>query len=97
MGDLNARMCSHPPTIARCDLVSLSVLPFSDSSPIEVQRADALHDFLLMPTNAGESSSTLSGEFRCGRLDGVSGTLGFPSGTPGLAHVRDGADFSGGA
>ena len=39
---------------------------------------DALHDFLQMPTNAGKSGSTLSGEFWGGRLDGVSGTLGFP-------------------
>ena len=39
---------------------------------------DALHDFLQMPTNAGKSGSTLTGEFWRGRLDGVSGTLGFP-------------------
>ena len=31
-----------------------------------------------MPTNAGKSGSTLSGEFWGGLLDGVSGTLGFP-------------------
>ena len=47
------------------DHVILSVLQFSnvhlDSSPIEVQRADALCDFLQMPTNARKSSSTLSG------------------------------------
>ena len=36
------------------------------------------YDFLQMPTNAGKSGSTLSGEFCRGRLDGVSGTLGFP-------------------
>ena len=49
-----------------------------DSSPIEVQRADALCDFLQMPTNAGKSGSTLAGEFWRGHLHGVSGTLGFP-------------------
>ena len=63
------------------DLVILSVLQFSNvhllSSPIEVQRADALYDF-QKPTNAGMSGSTLSGEFWGGRLDGVSGTLGIP-------------------
>ena len=60
---------------------SFSASPFSDvhvdSLPIEVQRADALYDFLQMP-NAGKSGSTLAGEFQGGRLDGVSGTLGFP-------------------
>ena len=35
-------------------------------------------DFLQMPTNAGKSGRTLSGDFCRGRLDGVSGTLGFP-------------------
>ena len=64
------------------DLVILSVLQFSDvhvdSSLIEVQRADALYDFLQMATNASKSGSTLAGEFWGGRLDGVSGTLGFP-------------------
>ena len=64
------------------DLVILSVLQFSDahvaSSPIEVQRADALYDFLQMPTSAGKSGSTLAGEFWGGHLDGVAGTLGFP-------------------
>ena len=64
------------------DLVILSVLQFSDvhvaSSPIEVQRADALYDFLQMPTNAGKSGSTLAVEFWGGHLDGVAGTLGFP-------------------
>ena len=48
------------------------------SPPIEVQRADALYDFLQMHTNAGKAGSTLSGEFWSGRLDGVSGTFGFP-------------------
>ena len=61
---------------------SFSALHFSDvhvgSSPIEVQRADALCDFLEMPFHAGKSGSTLAGEFLGGRLDGVSGTLGFP-------------------
>ena len=46
------------------DLVILSVLRFSNvhlvSSPIEVQRADALYDFLQVPTSAGKSGSTLS-------------------------------------
>ena len=60
----------------------LSVLQFSSvhpvSSPIEVQRADALYDFLQIPTNAGKSGSTHSGELWGGRLDGVAGTLGFP-------------------
>ena len=37
-----------------------------------------MYDFLQMPPNAGKSGSTLSGEFWGGRLDGVSGTLGFP-------------------
>ena len=64
------------------DLVILSVVQCSDvqrnSSPIDVQRADVLHDFLQMPTNACKSGSTLSGEFWGGRLDGVSGTLRFP-------------------
>ena len=64
------------------DLVILSILHFSDvhvdSSPIEVQRADALYDFLQLPTSASKSGSTLLGEFWRGRLDGVSGTLGFP-------------------
>ena len=49
------------------DFVILSVLQFSDvhvdSSPIEVQRADALYDFLQMPTDAGKSGSTLASEF----------------------------------
>ena len=31
-----------------------------------------------MPTDAGKSGSTLAGEFWGGRLDNVSGTLGFP-------------------
>ena len=42
-------------------LSSLSVLPFSevhvDSLPIEVQRADALYDFLHMPTLDGVSGT----------------------------------------
>ena len=63
------------------DLVILSVLQFSDvqvvSSPIEVQRADALYELLQMPANAGKPGSTNAGEFWRGRLDGVSGTLGF--------------------
>ena len=63
------------------DFVNLSILHFSgvhvDSSPIEVQRADAMYGFLEMPTNAGKPGGTLSGEFS-GRLDGISGTLGFP-------------------
>ena len=31
-----------------------------------------------MPTNAGKSGSTLWGELEGGRLDGISGTIGFP-------------------
>ena len=50
---------------------------YLDSSPIELQQADDLYDCAQMPTNAGKSG-TLSGEFWRGRLDGVSGTLGFP-------------------
>ena len=34
--------------------------------------------FFQMPEDAGKSGSTFSGEFWRGRLDGVSGTLGFP-------------------
>ena len=49
-----------------------------DSSTIEVQRVNALYDFFQMPPNAGMSGSTLAGEFWGGRLDGVSGTIGFP-------------------
>ena len=49
-----------------------------DASPIEVQRADALYDFLHMPTNAGNSGSTLSGKFWRERLDDISGTLELP-------------------
>ena len=64
------------------DLVILSVLPFSNvhvaSLPIKVRRADALYDFLQMPTNVGKSGSTLTGEFWRGHLDRVAGTLGFP-------------------
>ena len=49
------------------DLVIISVLQNTNvhlvSPPIEVQRADALHDILQMPTFAGKSGSTLSGEF----------------------------------
>ena len=64
------------------DLVILSVLQLSDahadSSPTEVQRADASDDVFQRPTNAGKSGSTLAGEFWGGHLDGVSGTLGFP-------------------
>ena len=64
------------------DLDILSVLQFFDvhieSSPIEVQRADALYDFLQMPTQARKSGSTLLGEFWGEHLDGVAGTLGFP-------------------
>ena len=48
------------------DLVILSILHLSDghvgSSPIEVQRADAVCD-VKMPTHAGKSGSTLSGKF----------------------------------
>ena len=62
-------------------LSSLASLQLSDvhldSSPIEVQRADALYDFLQMRTSAGKSGTTLFGELWGGRLDGVSGTLGF--------------------
>ena len=58
------------------EFVILGVLQFSDvyvdSSLIEVQCADALYDFLELPTNAGKSGSTLSGEFWRGRLDGFS-------------------------
>ena len=43
-----------------------------------MQRADALYDFLPMHTHAGRSGRTLAGDFWRGRLDGVSGTLGFP-------------------
>ena len=64
------------------DLVILGGLQSSDvhadSSPFEVQRADVLYDFLQLPTNAGKSGSTLAGEFWGVRLDGVSGTQGFP-------------------
>ena len=64
------------------DLVICSILQFSDahvdSSPTEVQRADDLYDFLQKPTHVGMSGGTLSGEFWEGRLDGVSGALGFP-------------------
>ena len=64
------------------DLVILGVLQISNvhlgSSHIEVQRVDALYGFFQMPTNVGKSGSTLSGEFWEGRLDGVSGILGFP-------------------
>ena len=64
------------------DLVILSFLQFPDmhldSSLTEVQRADALYDFLQMPTKADKFCSGHSGEFGRGRLDGVSGTLGFP-------------------
>ena len=60
------------------DLVILSALQFPDvhvaSLPIEVRRADALYDFFQMPTNAGKSGSTLTGEFWEGHLDGVAGT-----------------------
>ena len=48
------------------DLVVLSALQLSDvhveSSPREMQRADASHDSLQMPTNVGKSASTLSRE-----------------------------------
>ena len=48
------------------DLVILSVLHFSDvhvdSSPIEVQRADVLYDFLQMPTNILASQAVHSRE-----------------------------------
>ena len=63
------------------DFVILSILQVSDvhvgSSPIEAQRADALYDFFQMPTNASKSGSTFSGEFWRGRLNDVSGMLGF--------------------
>ena len=45
-----------------------------NSSPIEVQRADALYDFMQVPSK----SCTLAGEFLGGVLDGVAGTLRFP-------------------
>ena len=49
------------------DLVIVGVLQFADvhvdSTPIQVQRADPLYDFLQMPTNVGKSGSTLTGEF----------------------------------
>ena len=67
--------------IGDVNAVILSVLQFSDvhaaSLPIEVRRADALYDFLQMPTNAGKSGSTLTEKFWGGHLDGVAGTLGF--------------------
>ena len=48
------------------DLVVLSVKKLSDvhveSSPIDMQRADALYDSLQMPTNLGKSGSALSRE-----------------------------------
>ena len=48
-------------------VVIVCVLQFSDghvdSTPIQKQRADALYDFLQMPTNVGKSGSTLAGEF----------------------------------
>ena len=51
----------------RDDLVILGILRFSvvhvNSPAVEVQRADALYDFLQMPTNACTSGSTFSGEF----------------------------------
>ena len=64
-------------------LSSSAFLQFSnvhlDSSPIEVQRADVLYDFLQMPTNAGKSGSECTLGSILGRtVDGVSGTLGFP-------------------
>ena len=34
----------------------------ADSTPIEVQRADGLYDFLSMPTYAGKSGRESSGE-----------------------------------
>ena len=74
------------------DLVIFSGLHCSDvhvgSLPIEVQPVDAFYDFLQIPTNAGKWGSTLAGEFWGGRLDGVSGTLGFPSCTPSLTHAH---------
>ena len=64
------------------DFVILSDFQLSDvqvdSSPIKVRRADALYDFLQMPTNAGKSGSTLTGEFWGGHLDGVAGTHSIP-------------------
>ena len=64
------------------DLVILSVLQSSDvhvaSSPIEVQRADALYDFLQMPTNAGKPGSTLaasSGEGTSTALQALSDSI----------------------
>ena len=75
MGDVNAentlRVCS-PPTTSRC-----SCNVHVDSSPIEVQRADALYDFSQIPPNAGKSGSTLSRKCWGGRQDVTSGTLGF--------------------
>ena len=61
------------------DLVILSVLQFSDvhvdSSPIEVQRADIVYDFLHMPANVAVH---LERGFWGGRLDGLASTLGDP-------------------
>ena len=56
----------------------------SVSSPIEVQRADALYGFFQMPTNAGESGSTLAGEFWGWRLRHTR----IPSSTPSCAHAH---------
>ena len=48
-----------------------------DSPPIEVRRANAIHDVFQMPTNANKPGRTFSEESRGRRLDRVSGTLGF--------------------
>ena len=74
------------------DLVILSVLQFSDvhvdSSPNEVQRADASYNFLQMSTNAGKSGSTLAGEFLGGRRDWRCRHDRVPSRTPSIAHAH---------
>ena len=75
------------------DIVILSVLQFSDvhvdSSPIEVQRADAVYGILPLPTNAGKSGSTPTGEFWGGRTPGRRCRhTRIPSRKPSLAHAH---------
>ena len=67
-----------------CTLLTLSFSVFcnfqtcmSIHRPSKCSEPMLCMNFLQMPTNAGKSGSTLSGEIWGGRLDGVSGTLGF--------------------
>ena len=60
----------------------INILHFSDvlvkSSPVEVQRADACTTSVKYQHMQASQAVRSSGVFLGGRLDGISGTIGFP-------------------